>query len=91
MKDIKVDSYWKNQSCCISKGIPSVFRSLSLISLHSSGELNHSLPARYWPNGLLTENSFAGSSKHVTDPRDDPLPAPPPLKYGFHLHTVTEK
>lgn len=55
MKGIKVDSYWKNQSCCISKGIPLVFRSLSSIFLHSSGELNHSLHARYWPNGFLTE------------------------------------
>lgn len=55
MKGIKVDSYWKNQSCCISKGIPLVFRSLFSISLHSSGELNHSLHARYWPNGFLTE------------------------------------
>lgn len=55
MKGIKVDSYWKNQSCCISKGIPLVFRSLSLISPHSSGELNHSLLARYWPNGFLAK------------------------------------
>ena len=52
MKGIKVDNSWKNQSCCISKGILSVFRSLSLISPHSSGELNHSLHARYWPSGF---------------------------------------
>ena len=58
MKGIKVDNSWKNQSCCISKGILSVFRSLSLISPHSSGELNHSLHARYWPSGFPIETAL---------------------------------
>lgn len=58
MKGIKVDSYWKNQSCCISKGIPLASRSLSSISPHSSGELNRSPHVRYWPIGFLTETAL---------------------------------
>lgn len=35
-------------------------------------------------------NSFAVTSKGVTNPGDGLLAIPPPLKYGFHLTTVTE-
>lgn len=46
MNGTKAASSWKNQSCCISKGIHSVSRSLSLTSLPSSGGSNRSLHAR---------------------------------------------
>lgn len=79
MNGTKVASSWKNQSCYISKGIPSVFRYLSLTSLHSSGGSNLSLHARYPPKELLIETALLW-----------PANLGGAFLYGLHLRTVRD-
>lgn len=90
MKGIKVDNSWKNQSCCISKGILSVFQISVLDIPPFLWRIKPFTACQVLAMWVSNRNSFALISRHISHPSKGTPDFLPPLNYGFHFKTVTD-